>query len=133
MGNGLDGNNYPPDAHYRCTVGAVWLRPHGATGLPVLLAALVGVCLWKLTSNPLVAVGIVIAVDALAAWLTFVKTWEAPQTETLISWVLSTIAAGLNILSAGSLQVTIIAYAVYSLLANGTITATIIHRRRVLK
>ncbi|MBP9853060.1 MAG: hypothetical protein QG629_24 [Patescibacteria group bacterium] len=94
-----------------------------------LLLAVTGVILWKITENALVAVMLVVAVDAVAAWLTAVKTWRAPQTETLVSWVASTAAAALNILSAHTFNLVIIAYAVYAFVANAVITSILVSRR----
>jgi hypothetical protein len=42
-----------------------------------------GLILWAITNNPLVAVLIVIVVDFAGFWLTLVKTWHAPHSERL--------------------------------------------------
>lgn len=53
-----------------------------------LLVAAGGVLLWYLTSSPLFALLIVVVVDFIGFWLTMVKTWGNPHTETLSTWQL---------------------------------------------
>jgi hypothetical protein len=94
-----------------------------------LLVAMLGLLLWKITSDPLYALLIVVAIDALAVWLTAAKTWEAPQTETLIAWILSSLAGLFGLLAVGKLNFTQIIYPLYILVANSTVTYIIIYRR----
>jgi hypothetical protein len=97
-----------------------------------LLVAMFGILLWKVTSNPLYALLIVVFIDAIAVWLTAAKTWEAPHTETLIAWILSSLAGLLGLLAVGKLDFTQILYPMYILIANSTVTWIIIYRRKKL-
>lgn len=79
----------------------------------VLILALVGLLLWALTNNAIIALTITIIVDFMAYWLTIVKSWRAPYTENLLSWTLMTIAAVLSAISVGSLAPAKLAFPVY--------------------
>ncbi len=95
-----------------------------------IAAAVVGVILWQLTSQPLLALLVVIAVDALAAALTAVKTWEDPSTETLVSWVMSTLGDFFGVLAVGALNFTQLSYPVYILIADAAVMLIIVYRRK---
>jgi hypothetical protein len=97
-----------------------------------LLIAMFGLVLWKITSDPLYALLIVVAIDALAVWLTAAKTWKAPHTETLIAWILSSLAGLFGLLAVGKPNLTQLIYPLYILTANSTVTWVIIYRRKKL-
>jgi len=94
-----------------------------------LVIAVVGLVLWRLTDRPLVAVMLVIIVDFAGFWLTLVKTWHAPHTETLIAWQLAFATAVLSIFSVGTWTIDVLAYPVYVVLAMALIVCMIMHRR----
>ncbi len=97
-----------------------------------IMVAILGLVLWQLTSQPVVAIGIVIVVDFVGFWLTLVKTWHAPHSETLISWQLSAASAFLSVFAADSLRLEVLAYPAYAVLATVLIVWLIIYRRRVV-
>jgi hypothetical protein len=97
-----------------------------------LIIAMFGLMLWKITSDPLYALLIVVAVDAIAVWLTATKTWKAPNTETLIAWIFSSLAGLFGLLAVGKIDLAQIIYPLYILIANSTVTWIIIYRRRKL-
>jgi hypothetical protein len=97
-----------------------------------LLIAMFGLVLWKITSDPLYALLIVVAIDALAVWLTAAKTWKAPHTETLIAWILSSLAGLFGVLAVGKPNFAQLIYPLYILTANSTVTWVIIYRRKKL-
>lgn len=78
-----------------------------------LILTLVGLLIWALTKNAVIALGITIIVDFMAYWLTIVKSWRAPYTENLLSWILMAIAAVLSAISVGSLAPAKLAFPVY--------------------
>lgn len=90
-----------------------------------LLVAVVGLVLWVLTNRPIMAILLVIVVDAAGAWLTIYKAYKDPGSETLITWWLDTISNLLGVLAVGSLNVTLLSYPAYLLLANGAVVAAI--------
>jgi len=94
-----------------------------------LVIAITGLLLWQLTDKPLVAIILVIVVDFAGFWLTLVKTWHAPHTETLISWQLALVTAVLSIFSAGTWTLEVLLYPVYAVLATAFIVWMIMYRR----
>jgi len=94
-----------------------------------LVAAGCGVLLWKLTNDPLIALVGAIAVDFLGNCLTLEKSWRAPYTENLVTWILISIAAILGVLSVGSLNVTRLIFPLFILVINWVTALTIVYRR----
>jgi hypothetical protein len=101
-------------------------KPVDAVSLGV---AAVGIGLWKLTNNPLAALVVIVGVDFLGNWLTLMKSWRAPYTENVITWVFMSIAAIAGILSVGSLNPTKIIFPAYVVIANCCTAAALIYRR----
>ena len=97
-----------------------------------VLVALVGVALWWVTDQPLIAALIVVAVDFAGFWLTLAKTWVAPHTETLIAWLLSGLGAVCALAAAGTVDPVQISYLLYSAIANLGIVWMILYRRKVV-
>ena len=95
-----------------------------------LVVAVAGLGLWWLTDSPLLAIILVIIIDFAGFWLTLVKTWRAPHSETLISWQLSCIAAALSLLSIHYWTMAVIIYPIYAVLGTGLIVWLIMYRRR---
>lgn len=98
-----------------------------------LLIAVLGIVLWAITDNPLTALLIVIFVDILALYLTVSKTWNNPETETLISWVLATASGLAGLLAVGAFDVTELVYPLYITFGNGFLAWVIFSRRKALK
>lgn len=91
--------------------------------------ALAGVGLWLSTDNPLTAIILVIVIDAAGFWLTLVKTWYAPYSETLISWQAACVSAALSLVAVGSWKFELLVYPLYALLGTGLIVGIILYRR----
>lgn len=98
-----------------------------------LIIALFGVLLWKFTEQPVAALLLVILVDMLGYYLLIIKTWEAPQTETLIAWVLASIAGFCGVLSVWSLNIPRLIYPIYILIGDVLIVSVIVYRRKVIE
>lgn len=114
---------------------SVWYgygRLHKRDVISFGIAAL-GLVLWALTSDPLLAILMVIVVDFAGFWLTIVKTWHAPHSETLLAWQLSFVAAIVSIFSIDTWKLSVLIYPVYSVLGIALLIAIIIARRRVVK
>ena len=94
-----------------------------------ICVAIFGLVLWKITSNPLTAILIVIVIDFAGFWLTIVKTWQAPHSETLVSWQLSLFSALFSIFSIGTRDFSLAAYPTYAVLADALLVWVIIYRR----
>jgi hypothetical protein len=97
-----------------------------------LLIAICGLILWKFTDNPIYALCIVICIDALGSWLTIVKTWQAPSTETFISWLCAGLAGMLAALAVGKLNGAQLIYPLYIMMVNTFVAWIIIYRRKKL-
>jgi hypothetical protein len=97
-----------------------------------LLVAMLGLILWKFTNDPIFAIAIVVLIDLLGFWLTVTKTWKAPHTETLISWICAGFAGTFGTLAVGKLNFTQLLYPLYIMLANWLLVWVIVYRRKAL-
>lgn len=95
--------------------------------------AIIGLALWLVTNDPLIAILIVIFVDFAGFWLTLVKTWHAPHSETLITWQLSCLSAVISVFSIGSWNFTLVIYPLYAVFGTALIVWLIMYRRTIIK
>lgn len=95
-------------------------------------AAVVGLGLWLVTSSPVLAILMVIAVDFAGFWLTLVKSWHAPYSETLISWQLSFIGACFSVFAVAHPSFTTLVYPIYAVVFNGLLVGLLMYRRTKL-
>lgn len=100
--------------------------------LIAIIIAILGAGISLLVNSPLLAILVVVIVDAVGYALTLIKTWAAPYTETLISWVLAVISALLGVLALGSLDFTQALYPAYVLLGNILLVTVIMYRRPIV-
>jgi hypothetical protein len=96
-----------------------------------LATAAVGLALWYVSGEPLVALACAIAVDSVAAALTAAKAYRDPASETLSAWVLSATSGVLGTISVGRLDASLLAFPVYVIVANSAVIAAILLGRRV--
>jgi hypothetical protein len=97
-----------------------------------IFLAILGLIIWKLTNSPLIAILIVICIDFAGFWLTLLKTWEAPHSETLISWQLALLSTIVSLFAIGSWSFTLFAYPLYAVVGDSLLVWIIIYRRRKL-
>lgn len=90
-----------------------------------LIIAACGLGLWAVTHQPVVALMIVIAVDAAGAWLTVYKAHKDPASETLSTWIIDCISNALGLLAVGSLKASLLLYPAYLLIANAAVVFAI--------
>ena len=95
-----------------------------------LVAAGVGLILWWLTSEALYALLIVIGIDSIGSYLTMLKAYQDPESETFSTWVMSGTSGIFGALAVGSPDPTLLAYPVYIIIANYTIVGAIILGRK---
>ncbi|MEL6453043.1 MAG: hypothetical protein AAFQ19_17455 [Pseudomonadota bacterium] len=100
-----------------------WLAP-GDTY--VLAAAGLGLLMWSVTHTAAYALGMAITVSLLGGICTVRKAYRAPGSETLSTWVLSTVAAALALLSVGTLDWVLLAYPAYLLVLYAAIVTAIL-------
>lgn len=94
--------------------------------------ALIGLVLWQLTDNPLLAIIFVILSDILAFTPTFRKSYHKPYEETFISWVFSSLKFLLALVATQSYSLTTVLYPLYLFLSNGSFAVMLVVRRRIL-
>lgn len=83
-----------------------------------LFAAGAGLVIWFFTQDAIYALFITMAIDAIAAGLTVVKTLEDPSTETYPMWIIICVASSLAMVAVGRFDVILLAYPFYIFLAN---------------
>jgi hypothetical protein len=96
------------------------------------IAALFGVVLWILTSNPLLAVVIVTITDALAYIPTFRKTYFKPHEETLIEYALGSLKFLIGLFALQSFEIVNWLYPASLVLMNGLFVIMALIRRKQL-
>ncbi len=95
----------------------------------ILLLAAFGLGLWYMTDTPGLALAISIGISLLAGGLTIWKAFRDPRSETMTTWVVSLVAAGLATLAVGKLDALMLAYPLYLLtLYTGIVGAMILGR-----
>lgn len=90
-----------------------------------LIVAGLGLLLWAVTDQPIVALWVVVLVDAAGAWLTIYKSYLEPETETEITWILDCIANLLAVIAVGQLDFGLMLYPAYLFMINASVLAAI--------
>ena len=97
-----------------------------------LTGALIGITLWQLSNDPLLAVISIVVADALAFAPTFRKSFRRPNEETLTEYFLSCIKWLLSIFALGSLSFTTWLYPASLAITNGAfVILCLIQRKRL--
>jgi hypothetical protein len=96
----------------------------------MLALAAGGVTGWIVADEPLVATGCVVAADLIGAALMVPKTWRDPDSETLMTFALASLAGALAAGAVAAPDPSLLLYPVYFCLANGALALLIAHRRR---
>ena len=94
---------------------------------------LLGIVLWRATSDPLLAVVIVTVVDAIVFAPTYRKAYLRPQEETESLFVLSVIKYLISVFALGTLNLTTALFPISLVLTNGALVILLSLRRRQLK
>ncbi|MEL7115992.1 MAG: hypothetical protein AAGP08_10435 [Pseudomonadota bacterium] len=98
----------------------------------LLTIAAGGLALWALTDTAAYALAVTIGVSLVGGIATIEKAYIAPESETMATWVLSSLAALCALISVGRLDPVLLAYPVYLLVLKGAvITAIVIGRERL--
>jgi hypothetical protein len=97
------------------------------------IGALCGLLLWKLTSNPLLAVLLVTTTDALAFTPTFRKAYFKPYEETVSTFALNTIKFIFGLIALQSFNLTTWLYPASLVLMNGWFVIMVLLRRKSIK
>ena len=97
--------------------------------IAALLMAGIGLILWYFTKEPLVALLIVIGIDAIGMSLTILKTYAHPHTETFSTWLLFSIADLFAAAAVGHWTFSLLIYPLYLCVADAGVCVAILHRR----
>jgi hypothetical protein len=104
----------------------------GPVDLGMIALAGAGVAGWWAADEPVVATGCVIAADLVAALMMLPKTWRDPDSETLSTFVLASLAGVTMVGAVGSPSVHLLVYPVYFALVNAALAGVIAYRRGLL-
>ncbi|HSW88231.1 MAG TPA: hypothetical protein VLG12_03655 [Candidatus Saccharimonadales bacterium] len=100
----------------------------------ILLVAMLGLILWYFTKEASFALYIIIGVDLTGTIPTVIKAYEDPESETFITWLLSSIAGVLTMISVGKLNLILLSYPFYIFVANGAVVvAMVFGKKRMTK
>lgn len=89
--------------------------------------------IWALTDAPAYTLFLAIGINSLGSYLTLIKAYQAPMSETLSNWVLGGIAAGFGIMSVEDMDIVLLAYPVYLLLLSLAVCLAVWFGQRVGK
>lgn len=96
----------------------------------VLAAALITICIWWFLDNPLLSVLMVSAIDVVGYIPTFRKSFAHPWTETVLSWVLFTVAYIFAILALETYSLLTLSYLISISVANTALIIFLLIRRK---
>lgn len=95
-----------------------------------LIGAGVGLVLWYLTREASIALFIVILIDAIGVFLTAIKSYEDPGSETLTMWLMSSASGLFGAFAVGSFNPILLVYPLYIVVANLVIVAAVLLGRK---
>ena len=99
--------------------------------IAALIVAGLGLILWYFTRQAVWALVFVIIADAAGNVITVMKSYEAPESETLSAWVFDTIGGLLAMIAVGGFSLILLVYPAYIFLANlSVIVAILLGRSR---
>jgi hypothetical protein len=101
----------------------------GAGERAMLAVAAGGVVGWMLAGEPVVATACVVAADLIGVGMMVPKTYRDPDSETLATFALASVAGALAAGAVGRLDVSLLLYPLYFCVANGAIALLIVSRR----
>ena len=87
-----------------------------------LLGAACSLAVWRLTRSPMLGLLAILVVDALGALPTVKKVWRRPETEDPTAWILTSVAAAVNLLALERWTFSLAVQPVYSAVATTAIT-----------
>jgi hypothetical protein len=102
-----------------------------ATELVMIAVAGAGVIGWIVADEPIVATACVVAADLIGTAMMMPKTYRDPESETLVTFALASLAGALAAGAVGVLDVSLLLYPIYYCVANAAVALVIHQRRRV--
>ena len=101
----------------------------GAVERVMLAVAAGGVVGWLIADEPVVATACVVAADLIGAAMMLPKTYRDPESETLATFALASVAGAFAAGAVGRLDASLLLYPVYFCVANAAIALLIVSRR----
>lgn len=98
-----------------------------------LFFAAVGLVMWYLTSEAAIALFIVIGIDGIGMFLTAIKSYERPESETLIAWILFGVSGLFGMFAVGKWDPVLLSYPFYIFIANIVVVAAIYLGKRKIR
>ncbi len=95
----------------------------------MLAVAAGGVVGWLIADEPVVATVCVVAADLIGAAMMLPKTYRDPESETLATYALASVAGAFAAGAVGRLDASLLLYPVYFCVANAAIALLIVTRR----
>jgi hypothetical protein len=107
----------------------------GVTRIELIMTAVAGtgVIGWILADQPIVATACVVAADLIGAAMMVPKTHRDPESETLVTFALASLAGALAAGAVGAIDLSLLLYPAYYCIVNGAIALLIHQRRRSLR
>ena len=90
-----------------------------------LVGMILGLFLWYLTNEAALALFIVIIIDGAGVVLTVMKTYKSPKTETVSTWVLTSLAGFLGCLAVGKFSMILLVFPFYICLSGAAVLIAI--------
>jgi len=90
-----------------------------------------GILLWFFTKEASLALYITILVNSVGSYLTTIKAFTHPNSETLSTWILATFSGIFSALSVGKLSFILLIYPLYVVIANFLVVIAILLGKRV--
>jgi hypothetical protein len=99
----------------------------------IFIVALIATGIWIFTKQPMISNFLIVTINALANLPTIRKSWIKPYSETLFSWVVSSVRNFLGIIALENYSVLTWLYPVSNLLTNILVTLLLIVRRKQIQ
>jgi hypothetical protein len=93
--------------------------------ITALCVAGLGLLLWYFTQEAAIALFIVIGIDAVGSYLTIIKSYEHPYSETVISWILFGLSGLITLFTVGKWDIILLAYPLYIFVTNVAVVVAI--------
>lgn len=100
--------------------------------LVCLVASFVGLLLWWAFNSAALAIIASLAIDFVASIPTYIHSWEKPQEETTLAYLLGMLASVFTLLAANEISVTAVAVPIYFILADFSLVIILTFRSRYL-
>lgn len=98
----------------------------------MLAIAALGVAGWFVFTDPTLATLAVILADVMGTIMMLPKAWRDPSSETISTFVLSSVVGLCALVAVGSLEFSLVIYPLYYIVANAVVAGVLIYRRPIV-